>query len=171
MALPALALRAGTAIASLDPATQTKILDKIKSVTGVGTTSQDAGTSLASYVGKSPERAQVLTETLVRQGINLSDIVSSDIAGQNQVLAKVRAGGLKVIETLRNQNSAHADRSISQDIALITPSLLVSIKRVRLALQMYGTPERYFLMNPNGPFSVEEMTCVQLIGKAFSQPI
>lgn len=167
MAIPALAIRAGTALVSAAPEIKAKAMELLDAATQ-GKVATPA--AIQSFVGSSPDRAKLVTESMIRGGINLSDIISSDLAGKNKDLQMVRASALNVIARLRANYDAKADTTLSQRGTFTdAASALLAIRRVNLAFRMYGSQENYYLMNPTGGIPMEEFTMVLQMGREFNR--
>lgn len=108
---------------------------------------------LPKYVGKNANRMKIAGNALVRAGIDPADVYPDDIVGANQQLLALRQEAEELANTLRSKFDAGADHSLD-DRSI--PAVVISLKRTKAALDVYGSEERYFLVNPNGGIPASE---------------
>lgn len=157
------ATKASSALSKYSPA----VIEEAKKQLGLATGGKADVANLTAYVGESPARLKVATESLLRSGVMLGDVLPRDLVGTNAQLKEVRASAETLVGMLRAAVGARGDHTLSQDASLankIATDALMK-KRVKAALEISGTAERYFLAFPNGGIPMGEFTWYQQIVK------
>lgn len=120
-------------------------------------------TDIPKYVGSSMSRMKIAGNALVRAGVNPADVYPDDIVGQNQRLLELRQEAEGIANGLRAQFEAGADHSLEGGSI---PQIVISLKRTKAALEVYGSEERYFLVNPKGGIPASEFALRRAVKQA-----
>lgn len=118
---------------------------------------------IPGYVGNSASRLKIAANALVRSGIAPDDIYPSDVTAKDQRLLALRQEAEGLANGLRAQFEAGSDHTLDSNSI---PAIVISLKRTKAALEVYGSEERYFLVNPKGGIPAGEFALRRAIRTA-----
>jgi len=148
----AIATRAAAAASKYAPA----VIDRAKSTLATVTNNKVTELSaVPAYVGSNANRLKVVTDGLLNSGVMLGDVLPRDLIGDNEELMQIRAGAERLVGQLRAKFQQGADSTLEITDERIAADVIIK-RRVKAALQIFGSAENYFLVNPNGGISVKE---------------
>lgn len=163
MALPQLALAAGSAAARYAPAVVDAASSMLKKATGGKLTSI---TDIPKYVGNNSARMQVVADSLVRSGFSVDDVFPEGITSSKPELRLMREAATRLAATMKSQFDAGADKVVTPQSADEAVADVVRIKRVKAVLSIYGSAEKYFLCHPNGGVPSSDFAYYEAIRKS-----
>lgn len=118
---------------------------------------------IPKYVGANANRLKVAANALVRSGISPEDIYPADVTANSQRMLALRQEAETLASTLRTQYDVGADHTLDGNSI---PAIVISLKRTKAALDVYGSEERYFLVNPKGGIPAHEFALRKAIRAA-----
>lgn len=163
MAIPALAMAAGSAAVQYGP----KAYDAAKALLAKATGGKVTDASqIVDYVGKSQQRLTVVADSLIRAGVPAESIFPSDVVQTQPQLKAMRQAALGLAATLKVQFDAGADKVLPGSTAADAAADVIRIKRVNAVLEIYGSEDRYFLCHPNGGVPASDFAHVRAMKRA-----
>lgn len=148
MAVPVVAQAAATAVTKFGPQVKDVAMRALSAATsGRVSVPED----IKKYVQSSPERLAVVTSTLVRQGVPVDDLISVELAGSKGFMDNLRARLVSIASSMRDEAIANSSKAAPAVTVADTAADEVRAARVRAALAVFGTPERYFLCQKLAP--------------------
>lgn len=105
---------------------------------------------VVSYVGKSQQRMTVVANTLIQSGMRADEVFPLDIVQAEPSLRLLREQAVRLGERMRSAYDAGADRTVPVATPEDTVADVIRLRRAKVALEVFGSEERYFLCNPNG---------------------
>lgn len=163
MAIPQIAMAAGSAVAKYGPDVYKTASDLLKKATG-GKVADMA--QIVPYVGKSQQRLTVVADSLIRAGVPADAVFPADIARTQPALMAMREAAMRLGDALKAQFDAGADKVIPGPSAVDAAADVIRVKRVNAVLEVYGTEERYFLCHPGGGVPAADFAYVRAMKKA-----
>lgn len=112
---------------------------------------------VGSYVGNNPARMKVTTDAMLTSGIMLGDVLPRDVIGMDEQLQQIRRSAELLVDKLRTRFDSGSDKTLVTDESQIAADVLRK-KRVQVALQIFGSPANYFLVNPNGGIPAQDFS-------------
>lgn len=144
MSYVAVAKQAASAAAKYGPEVLSRANELLKKTTGGKV---DNISQLAGYVGTNGARAKVSAEALIRSGVSMDDLFPSELLQSDPKFAQLRAELSALAQSMRARYDQGSDQTLgANDVA----ADVVRARRVRAALSVFGSEERYFLVNPTG---------------------
>lgn len=118
---------------------------------------------IADFVKGDARKLSVVAGALAAGGIAVDDIIPRDLAAVNPQLAQIRASVQSVAVNLRSRFDDGSDRTLGAS-AEDTARDLLRKQRVRAVLDVYGSPDTYFLCHPNGGVPREDFAWYKSMG-------
>lgn len=106
--------------------------------------------AVPGYVGDNPARLKIATEAMLTSGVMLGDVLPRNLILGDADLLKIRQSAEALVNQLRAKYAAGSDQTLAEDASVAIAADLLRKRRVRTALQIFGSATNYFLTNPNG---------------------
>lgn len=142
MAIPIAAQAAATAVAKYGP----QVFDAARGALTRATSGRLTDPAqITNYVKASPERMAVVATALVGAGVPVNEIISSELSGKTEFLNNLRQRLVQIAGAMREEAVQRGSRAAPAPSIADTADDEVRIERVKAALAVFGSSDRYFL--------------------------
>lgn len=104
---------------------------------------------IVDFVKQDARKLSVVAGALATSGISPDDLIPKDLADLNPQLAQIRATIVSIAGNMRQQYDRGSDSIVAASDSDTARDILRK-QRVQAVLNVYGSPEQYFLCHPNG---------------------